>query len=60
MTAAFSRAAAEHRLGPAAVQAIRELVAAAPPLSPDTRAQIQAAFDTARPTTSSADLPLAA
>ncbi|WP_168714031.1 hypothetical protein [Streptomyces sp. A1136] len=55
----FNRAEAEQRLGPAAVQAIRELAAAAPPLTNEQRAHIQAVFDTAR-TPAAAALPAAA
>ncbi|MET9465846.1 hypothetical protein ABZY44_13765 [Streptomyces sp. NPDC006544] len=47
MTAPFNRAAAEQRLGPAAVQAIRDLVAAAPPLRVELRMQIQDVFRSA-------------
>ncbi|MCY0921875.1 MULTISPECIES: hypothetical protein [unclassified Streptomyces] len=50
MTAPFSRAAARNRLGPTAVEAIRDLVAAAPPLTAEQRQQIQAVFESARPT----------
>ncbi|MFE9845838.1 hypothetical protein [Streptomyces goshikiensis] len=49
MTApAFSRAAAEQRLGPAAVQSIRELAAAAPPLRAEVRMQLRDVFASAR------------
>ena len=45
----FSRAAAERRLGPAAVAAIARLVEAAPPLRAEQRMQLQAVFNSARP-----------
>ncbi|MFE4679177.1 hypothetical protein [Streptomyces sp. NPDC056723] len=44
----FSRAAAERRLGPAAVEAIRRQTAAAPPLRPEQREQLRAVFVSAR------------
>ncbi|MCX4540455.1 hypothetical protein [Streptomyces sp. NBC_01565] len=56
---AFDRAAAERRLGPAAVAAVRALVDAAPPLSGETRMQIQAVFASA-PKQAAAAQPLAA
>ncbi|MBT2449435.1 hypothetical protein J7F03_20555 [Streptomyces sp. ISL-43] len=59
MTAPFNRAAAEQRLGPLAVQSIRELVDAAPPLRMELRMQLQAVFDSARPAVE-AERPLAA
>lgn len=45
----WSRAAAEKRLGPTAVAAARRHVAAAPPLSPEQRAQLRALFQSAPP-----------
>lgn len=59
MTAPFDRAAAERRLGSAAVQAIREQVAAAPPMSAETRMHVQAAFASVN-TTPAETLPAAA
>ncbi|MFH8717290.1 hypothetical protein [Streptomyces zaomyceticus] len=47
--APFSRAAAEKRLGPAAVEAIHKVVDAAPPLRPEQREQLRAIFASARP-----------
>lgn len=44
----FSRAEAERRLGPAAVEAVRRLVEAAPPLRPEAREQLRAVFASAR------------
>ncbi|MFD9369611.1 hypothetical protein ACFWA6_18230 [Streptomyces sp. NPDC060020] len=49
MTAPFDRAAAERCLGPAAVQAIRDLAAAAPPMRAETRMQLRAVFASAPP-----------
>lgn len=47
--AAFSRSAAEQRLGPAAVAAIKKSVAEAPLLRTEQREQLRAVFATARP-----------
>lgn len=47
--APFSRAAAQERLGPAAMEAIKKSVADAPPLRPEQREQLRAIFATARP-----------
>lgn len=44
MNRPFSREAAAHRLGPAAVAAVKALVDAAPQLSGETRMQLQAVF----------------
>lgn len=44
----FSVAEAERRLGPAAVEAVRRAVEAAPPLRPEVREQLRALFATAR------------
>lgn len=41
MTARFDRAAAERRLGSAAVKAIREVVDAAPPLTAEQGTQLR-------------------
>ncbi|MFD4738671.1 hypothetical protein ACWCYZ_16890 [Streptomyces virginiae] len=60
MTAPFSRAQAAQRLGPEAAQAIRELAAAAPPLSTEMRMQIQAVFASASPATTRPPMPAAA
>lgn len=49
MTAlAFDRAAAQKRLGPAGVDAVRRLVADAPPLRTEQREQLRAVFASAR------------
>lgn len=45
----WSRAAAEKRLGPAAVAAARRHASAAPPLSPEIRAKLRALFQSAQP-----------
>lgn len=47
--AGFSLAAARELLGPAAMEAIRKSVDAAPPLRPEQREQLRAVFATARP-----------
>lgn len=47
MTAEFSRAAAERRLGPAALDAIRKQVDTAPPLRTELREQLRAVFASA-------------
>jgi hypothetical protein len=60
MSAPFSRAVAAHRLGPAAVAAVRALVDAAPPLPVSTRRQVQAVFASAPVADLSATRPLAA
>ncbi|MFD1832447.1 hypothetical protein ACFSJS_22770 [Streptomyces desertarenae] len=44
MAGQFDREAAMRRLGPAAVEAARREVAAAPPLSPEIRARLRALF----------------
>ena len=46
----FSREEAERRLGPAAVEAMRRNVAAAPPFSPEIRERLRELFATARVT----------
>jgi len=54
----FSLAAAERRLGPAAVEAARRNVEAAPPLRPELREQLRAVFASAyamRPKAPAAD-----
>lgn len=54
----FSLKEAERRLGPAAVEAARRLVDAAPPLRPEQREQLRAVFAsarTAKPTPPAAD-----
>lgn len=49
MSAPFSRRQAERLLGVAALDAVRELVEAAPALRPEQRAQVRAVFASARP-----------
>ncbi|MEU0372389.1 hypothetical protein ABZ070_19385 [Streptomyces sp. NPDC006283] len=44
----FDRATAERRLGPAAVKAIRECAAAAPPLTPEQGIALRALFEVPR------------
>jgi len=44
----FDRAAAERRLGSAAVKAIREVVDAAPPLTPEQGIALRALFEAPR------------
>lgn len=44
----FSRAEAERRLGPAVMEAVRQQVAAAPPLRPELRERLRAVFASAR------------
>ncbi|MGW1463890.1 hypothetical protein ACWCPT_05980 [Streptomyces sp. NPDC002308] len=46
--APFSRAAAERRLGPAAVAAVRRIAAEAPALRQEQREQLRALFASAR------------
>ncbi|MET9517000.1 hypothetical protein [Streptomyces sp. NPDC002994] len=62
MTAAapFSRAAAEKRLGPAAVKAIKESVDAAPALRPEQLMQLHAVFESVRHPVVSVPAPRAA
>lgn len=59
-TQPFDRAAAERRLGPAAVVAIRRNAAAAPPLRPEQREQVRAVFASARTTVGTNTAPAAA
>lgn len=54
MTAPFNRAAAEKRLGPVAVLAVRAVVAEAPPLSSEIRMRIKDIFDSSRAVTAPA------
>jgi hypothetical protein len=44
----FSREKAERLLGPAAIARARQIVDAAPPLSPEVREQLRALFASAR------------
>jgi hypothetical protein len=46
--AEFSREKAERLLGPAAIARARQIVDAAPPLSPEVREKLRAVFATAR------------
>lgn len=58
---AFNREAARRRLGPAAVTAVETAVAAAPPLSAETRMQLAAVFGSApKAAATSGTQPLAA
>ena len=57
MTAApFNRAAAEKRLGPAAVKAIRECVDAATPLTPEQGLALRVLFEASRAPVSRPDV----
>jgi hypothetical protein len=49
-TPPFDRAAAQRRIGPAGIEAVRRLVEEAPPLRAEQREQIRAVFTSTRTT----------